>query len=125
MTAPTKYIRNARLVRPIDGDTIVVDLDADYCGIWLHNQTLRLKGIDTPEPVGATTKAGHAATEYLREMMARRAFKIETFKTARGSDERGKYGRYLAVVWLHSARGLPPLNVNECMIASGHAVKWE
>lgn len=25
MTAPTKYIRNARLVRLIDGDTIVLD----------------------------------------------------------------------------------------------------
>src|SRR5215212_5435625 len=43
-TTPTAVEANARLVRVVDGDTVVVDIDGQH-------ETVRLIGIDTPETV--------------------------------------------------------------------------
>ena len=34
--------------RWIDGDSAVVDIDLGFC-LWLRDQTLRIRGVDTPE----------------------------------------------------------------------------
>jgi len=42
------YTYRAELVRVIDGDTVVLNVDLGF-EHWLHNQTFRLYGIDAPE----------------------------------------------------------------------------
>jgi len=42
------YEYKANVVRVIDGDTIVVDIDLGF-EMWLKNQSVRLYGINTPE----------------------------------------------------------------------------
>ena len=42
------YEYKATIVRVVDGDTVDVDIDLGF-DTWLHNQRIRLYGIDTPE----------------------------------------------------------------------------
>ena len=39
---------NCTIRRVVDGDTVDVDIDLGF-GIWVHNERVRLYGIDTPE----------------------------------------------------------------------------
>ena len=39
---------NFNLVRVIDGDSVVVDIDLGF-DVWIKNESIRLSGIDTPE----------------------------------------------------------------------------
>ena len=64
-------------------------------GVWLHNQSKRLYGIDTAEIRGGTveTKAlGNLAKDYLNEL-PETAVLLRTY-----IDKRGKFGRVLASV---------------------------
>ena len=45
--APDSFVYNAELTKIIDGDTLRCDLDLGF-SVKLHNQTVRLAGIDTP-----------------------------------------------------------------------------
>ena len=42
------YEYNCIIKRVVDGDTVDVDIDLGF-GIWVHNQRIRLSGIDAPE----------------------------------------------------------------------------
>ena len=42
------YEYNCTIRRVVDGDTVDVDIDLGF-GIWVHNERVRLYGIDTPE----------------------------------------------------------------------------
>lgn len=42
------YTYNAKVIKIIDGDTILVDIDLGFY-TWLFNQSIRLIGIDAPE----------------------------------------------------------------------------
>jgi micrococcal nuclease len=42
------YEYKATVVKVVDGDTVDVDIDLGF-DTWLHNQRIRLYGIDTPE----------------------------------------------------------------------------
>ena len=42
------YEYKAQVLRIIDGDTLVVNIDLGF-DIWVHNEVIRLNGIDTPE----------------------------------------------------------------------------
>ncbi len=42
------YEYKATIVKVVDGDTVDVDIDLGF-DTWLHNQRIRLYGIDTPE----------------------------------------------------------------------------
>lgn len=81
------------LVRVVDGDTVIVDIDVGF-GIWLRNQKIRLAGYDSPEsrtkdPV--EKKYGYYAKEMLMEMLETWPLKIKTTK-----EGKGKFGRILA-----------------------------
>lgn len=83
------------VVRSIyDGDTIRVDLDLGL-DTWVHNQPLRLHGIDAPETRGAEREQGRVARDWLLDRIPPGTGII--VQTVR--DTRGKYGRYLAVIW--------------------------
>lgn len=93
----------ATLVRVIDGDTIVVDIDLGFR--VTSRQPVRLYGINTPERGQPGYKD---ATEALRSLLSAGTFVVRTIKPE------DKYGRFLAEID----------GVAESMIASGHAVPY-
>ena len=115
-----QYIRRARIVRLVDGDTVILDVDMGM-SITVR-ATVRLMGINTPEVRGPEKVAGHAATQHLAELLVE--FKhegewdivVQTYK-----DKKGKFGRLLAVLIGDDGDG-NPINLNERMVADGHAV---
>lgn len=100
-----------------DGDTCRVDIDLGL-GMWVRNEKLRLVRINAPEMTGSDKPAGTASRDFLRELIDGQQIIIETLK-----DQRGKYGRYLAEIWLEQD-GLW-LNVNDELVAAGHAIYQE
>jgi len=42
------YEYSCKIVRVIDGDSIILDIDLGF-GLWIHGERIRLYGIDTPE----------------------------------------------------------------------------
>jgi micrococcal nuclease len=87
-----------RIVRIIDGDTIVVDIDLGY-GLWQRDQPLRLRGIDAAEANDPDPRL-RALAKYQREWLAAKlevgtVYSYSSYKTKAG-DERDKYGRFVA-----------------------------
>ncbi len=107
----------ARVQSVYDGDTCRVDVDLGL-GIWLRNEKLRLVRINAPEMTGPEKAAGTTARDFLRELIDGKEIIIETVK-----DRRGKYGRYLAEIWIQ--QGECWINVNDALVTAGHAVYQE
>lgn len=106
----------ARPISVYDGDTMKVDIDLGF-RTWIHNETIRLLGIDAPEVRGGERKAGLASREFLRSrVMNQERILLHTFK-----DKRGKYGRWLADVRVWD--GEDWVSVNQEMLDSGYAVR--
>lgn len=80
------------VTRVVDGDTIVVDIDGTA-------ETVRLIGVDTPESVhpdaDKNTEAGVAASDYTKAALEGKEVELEL-----DVQERDKYGRLLAYVYL-------------------------
>jgi len=106
------YQYNAFVVSVYDGDTITCDIDLGL-GVWVRKQKIRLYGIDTPELRGDERAAGLAARDYLREMILDKKVVLKTYK-----DKKGKYGRWIAKVYLED------VNINEMLIFESHAVLY-
>ncbi len=96
-----------------DGDTCRVDIDLGL-GIWLRDEKLRLARINAPEVTGESKALGIASRDALRELILGKEIIIETIK-----DKRGKYGRYLAEIWLEE-RGAY-VNINDELVRLGQA----
>lgn len=96
-----------------DGDTCRVDIDLGL-GIWLRNEKLRLARINAPEMTGSDKARGTASRDALRELIQDQEIIIETIQ-----DRRGKYGRYLAEIWLPQGGGY--ININDQLVSDGHA----
>ena len=109
------YVAKVRSV--YDGDTCRADIDLGM-GIWLRNEKLRLIRINAPEVTGKDAVLGIASRDFLRELIDGQEIIIETVK-----DRRGKYGRYLAEIWLQQNGAWS--NVNDMLVAAGHAVYQE
>jgi len=93
-----------------DGDTIRVDIDLGL-DTWVHNVPLRLYGIDTPEMRGEERPEGVKVRDYVRERIHNaNKVTVETIK-----DRKGKYGRWLAIVWLDDE------NLNQTLVRTGRA----
>jgi len=115
-----QYIRRAKIVRLIDGDTCVLDCDMGM-SITVR-ATVRLFKINTPEVRGPEKVAGHAATQHLADLLVEFRHEgewdivVQTHK-----DKRGKFGRYLATLMGVTQDG-QPVDLNERMVTDGHAV---
>jgi micrococcal nuclease len=104
-----------------DADTMKVSVDLGFSVV--HTVTLRLNGIDAWEIRGEERPLGLKARTWLQEQVkiGDTVF-IETVK-----DRTGKYGRYLADVYIPNR---PPhsgwRNLNAELVDFGHAewVKW-
>ncbi|GEM_PF-2650148 len=120
---PSRY--NAKVVRVYDGDTIWADIALGF-HTGRMNEKLRLIGIDAPELKGRKFREATAAEkkraiisrDKLRGLIGGRDVVICTIKDKHGHDKQGKYGRYLARVFLGD------LDVNNWMLTHGYAVPY-
>jgi micrococcal nuclease len=108
------YYYQATVRSVYDGDTMTVDIDLGL-HVWLHGEKLRLLRINAPELRGSTHEAGAAARDFLRSLVEGKSIVIETFK-----DDKEKYGRYLAEVWVADEKGRY-FNVNDRLVKEGYA----
>jgi len=103
------YLYRAEVVRVIDADTIVVDIDLGFY-TWIKNQRFRLHEIDAPNK-GAPRKAGKI---FLEKLIGDKEIIIRTFKSKDG-DKKGKYGRWLGQIYLGGR------DINQVIVDKGHA----
>jgi micrococcal nuclease len=92
------YKYKCKVLKVIDGDTVDVDIDLGF-GIWLKNERVRLKGIDTPESRTrdlVEKKFGLAAKTRLKQMIGKgEKVILKTYADKDGQDMKGKFGRIL------------------------------
>ena len=100
------------VVRVIDGDTPVVDIDLGL-KVWLRGESLRLAEIDAPE---LNTSAGKEARDYAVEWIRQGA--PLTFHPY-GRDGRDKYGRLCG--WLRSG----DRDLGRDLLDTHHAVPYQ
>lgn len=105
------YSYRALIKSVYDGDTVRADIDLGFSH-WISNEQLRLFGIDAPELRGDERTQGLVTRDYLINRIGNRAVEIQTVK-----DKKGKYGRYLAIIYLDG------VNINEELIDKSLAVK--
>lgn len=106
------YEYEALVVRVIDADSIVVDLDYGF-DEWKHNLHVRLSGIDAPE---RWTEAGETARTYVMELLPAGSKVVIQSEQYNRSD---KYGRCLATILLEDGQSL-----KEMLFAKGHGVPY-
>ena len=90
------YEYRCKVLKVIDGDTVDVDIDLGF-GMWIHNERVRIMGIDTPESRTSDDiekKFGLAAKERLKELLGETAI-LKTQIDKKGEDMKGKFGRIL------------------------------
>ena len=90
------YEYNCKIVRVIDGDSILVDIDLGF-DTWRCGESIRLFGVDCPECRSRDKEekaAGLAAKDYVKGLLHDGGTYTLTTK------EKGKFGRYLGVIQL-------------------------
>jgi len=119
------YLYKATVVRCIDGDSVVFDIDCGF-DIQLRGQSTRLFGIDTAETRGGTDdlKAlGNLAKSYVIQMLPEGSEVL--LKTH--LDKKGKFGRILAEVYMLEApdtEGYQPKSLNDILLDELLAVPY-
>lgn len=104
----TTWVVHGVLVRVVDGDTVVADLDLGW-RIWLRNVSIRLAGINAPE---MDTAAGKTARNALLTFVDAPITVV--------SHKLDKYGRILASVRIESSG----LELSQHQLDSGNAVPY-
>ena len=95
----------AQVVRVIDGDTIKVNVCLGM-DTWIHNHSVRLLGVHSPELTGADAKRGLEQKEALMKLLPEGSSIMLVTAISRSD----KYGRYLAYVY-----NANDINVNDEM----------
>lgn len=101
-----------KIIRVIDGDTIIVEINS-------RKEKIRLLGINTPESVDPRRPVecfGIEASDKAKEILAGGNVRLETDSTA---SEKDKYGRLLRYVFLEDGT-----NFNRMMISEGYAYEY-
>ena len=105
---------NCKIRRVVDGDTVDVDIDLGF-GIWVHNERVRLYGIDTPESRTRDLeekKAGLFAKDVVLHYLPEGSKQIlRTHK-----DKVGKYGRVLGEFVIYDSLADRQTTINQFMI---------
>jgi len=108
------YEYNCKIVRVIDGDSIVVDIDLGF-DTWRCGERIRLYGIDTPEcrTRNAEEKAaGLLAKEFVEETLhVGGTYKLTT-------RQKDKFGHYLGVIKLTDETSINVALVKERLAVS-------
>jgi len=114
------YEYRCKVLKVIDGDTVDVDIDLGF-GMWIHNERVRIMGIDTPESRTSDDiekKFGLAAKERLKELLDETAI-LKTQIDKKGEDMKGKFGRILGNFITEDGRICAKILCEE-----GHAVTY-
>jgi micrococcal nuclease len=90
------YEYNCKIVRVIDGDSIILDIDLGF-GLWIHGESIRLYGVDCPE-CRSRDKEEKAAGLLAKEFVEEALHVGETYTLT--TKEKGKFGRYLGTIYL-------------------------
>ena len=94
------YQYQVEIQRVVDGDTYDIDIDLGL-SVWVRNERVRLYGVDTPEIYGVKKGSeeylrGKASSDFAKSLIRKGTLAVvETIK-----DSKGKYGRYLAVLYI-------------------------
>lgn len=107
------YFYKAIVTDVYDADTITVDISLGF-GLWSKGEKIRLSGIDAPEVRGEEREKGIIARDYLRGWILNKEVLIQTVK-----DKKGKYGRYLATIWVFNQDLW--ISVNATLVHEGYA----
>ena len=112
------YIYDAQIVDVYDGDTVTALVDL---GFHVYtNQKLRLYGIDTPEIRGKERAEGLLSRDIVREAILNKKVVIKTAK-----DKQGKYGRYLATIFVDMDQDDILDDLNQWLVDNGYAEKYK
>lgn len=110
------YEYKAKLIRVIDGDTLVLSVDLGF--YTSRTETFRLYGVNTPElrsiDPGERVSALEAK-EFVTRQLTDRILTIKTIK-----DKEDKYGRMLALVFIEN----DDESVNNKLVSTGLAVPY-
>lgn len=131
MTVERIWIYEAIMIRHVDGDTTVMDIDQGM-NHWARDQYVRYAGINAPEMEGPSKTDGDAALAYLETLIATGQ---NLWLATIGYHEFEKYGRVLGVVYTAPPSSIPwagaelatilPGSVNQEMLDAGHAVPYD
>ena len=113
------YEYKCKINKIVDGDTVDVDIDLGF-GVWLHDERVRVMGIDTPESrtSDAVEKVfGLASKHRLQELLGETAI-LKTQVDKSGEDMKGKFGRILGDFVVGDK------SVSKILIEEGHAVAY-
>jgi len=114
------YEYRCKVLKVVDGDTVDVDIDLGF-GVWLHDERVRIMGIDTPESRTSDNVEklfGLAAKARLKELLGKETI-LKTQVNKDGEDMKGKFGRILGDFVSEDGR-----MVTEVMIEEGHCVPY-
>ena len=105
---------NCTIRRVVDGDTVDVDIDLGF-DMWIHNERVRLYGIDTPESRTRDLeekKAGLFAKDVVLHYLPDGSKQVlRTHK-----DKVGKYGRVLGEFVIYDSLADRQTTINQFMI---------
>jgi len=108
------YEYKATIIKIVDGDTVDVDIDLGF-DTWLHNQRIRLHGVDTPEC--RTRNKKEKAHGLLAKAYVQKALIVGEVYALR-TREKGKFGRYLGEIKVGRT------TLNKLLIKEGLAVEY-
>ena len=120
---------DVKLVKVVDGDTVDVDIDLGF-GIWLHDERVRIMGIDTPESRTRDKVEdlfGEAAKARVKELFESAQLKLITNEDRKGEDMKGKFGRVLGdfdIEYKNQDNSYSIRRLTSIMIEEGHAVAY-
>lgn len=114
---------DVKIIKVVDGDTVDVDINLGF-GVWLHDERVRIMGIDTPESRTRDKVEdlfGEAAKARLKELM-HDGGKLITTEDKDGEDIKGKFGRILGDFYVEHD-GMKK-RVTDILVEEGHAVAY-
>jgi len=115
------YTYRAEALRIVDGDTVDLEIQLGFeVAIQIR---ARLYGVNTPEIHGIAKdseeyKKGIEAQQFLARLIMNRELIVKTIK-----DKKGKYGRYLAEIWVREDFPDKP-SVNQRLLDGGYGVPY-
>ena len=107
------YVYRAVVISVYDGDTITVRIDLGFNVTKIEK--LRLFGINAPEVRGDDRTLGLISRDMLRTLILNKDVIVKTYR-----DKKGKYGRYLADIFIEQETG--PMNVNDWLVKENLAI---
>ena len=119
--------RIKEIIKVYDGDTITVLIDCGF-GVF-RKESLRLYGINAPEVRGEEREVGLISRDWLYDRLISAFNKGQQITVKTQKDKKGKYGRYLAKVFVHEVTedeltggiDIVEVNINHQLVSEGYA----